>query len=272
MECNKIQEKLSAYIEGIISSEGKILIDKHFESCQRCKESLDDLKKTIEYVQNLEFVEPPSWLTQKIMTKVRKVRTEAEPKKGLLKKLFHPLHIKLPIGAAATILIAVTAIYVFKTIQPEIKLAKAPSEVTMPQTLPPLVPKGAPHEVPSPIEKQGIEKKPEVLSGKTETAEEHVEFGEEDRVLQGMTVYVKDTVIAKDEIEKAVKAIGGDVIGTETFGDKDILTARLNSQKIEELNKKLQLIGEVKKKVVTLETQEGFIEIKIEIAKGSNQP
>ncbi len=125
MDCGDIQEKLSDYIEGVISSEEKALIEGHLKSCQKCSESLVDLRKTMEYVKNLEEIEPPAWLTQKVMARVR---SEVKPKKGILQKLFYPLYIKIPLEAAAAILIAVTAIYIFKTVQPEVKLAKIPSE------------------------------------------------------------------------------------------------------------------------------------------------
>src|SRR4030043_2031796 len=126
MDCHNIQKMLSSYIEGIISPEESKLIDEHLSACSKCKEALYDLEKTLEYVQNLEDVEPPEWLTQTVMTRIR---SETEPRKGILQKLFHPLYIKLPIEAVAVVLIAVTALYIFKTIQPEIKPAKAPSEV-----------------------------------------------------------------------------------------------------------------------------------------------
>ncbi len=125
MDCHNIQKMLSSYIEGIISPEESKLIDEHLSACSKCKEALYDLKKTLEYVQNLEDVEPPEWLTQTVMTRIR---SETEPRKGILQKLFYPLYIKLPIEAVAVVLIAVTALYIFKTIQPEIKPAKAPSE------------------------------------------------------------------------------------------------------------------------------------------------
>jgi hypothetical protein len=127
MDCHNIQEMLSSYIEGIISPEESNLIDEHLSACSKCKEALYDLKKTLEYVQNLEDVEPPEWLTQTVMTRIR---SETEPRKGILQKLFYPLYIKLPIEAVAVVLIAVTALYIFKTIRPEIKPAKAPSEET----------------------------------------------------------------------------------------------------------------------------------------------
>ena len=138
MECSDVREKFSAYIEGIISFEEKSVIDEHLKSCRKCSESLADLRKALEHVKNLEDVEPPQWLTQKIMTKVKAKENSG---KGILGKLFYPLHIKLPIEAAATLLIVVTAFYIFKSMQPEINLetymlAKAPSERTEPQVSP----------------------------------------------------------------------------------------------------------------------------------------
>jgi len=138
MECGDVRERISAYIEGIISFEEKSVIDEHLKSCRKCSESLADLRKTLEHVKNLEDVEPPQWLTQKIMTEVR---AKEKTRKGILERLFYPLRVKLPIEAAATLLMAVTAFYIFKSMQPGIdletyKLAKAPSERTEPQVLP----------------------------------------------------------------------------------------------------------------------------------------
>ncbi len=328
MDCQSISEKLSAYIEKQLSTEEKMQIDAHLKTCAKCSLALKDLKKTIEYMQGIEEIEPPQWLSQKVMARVRE---EAEQKEGIWQKLFYPLHIKLPLEAVATILIAVAAIYVFKIIQPEIKLAKAPLQSEnviameeLPKQSQRLTPSSAipktgiaspsarkdkkevlekevPSEVPKPINKQKIEKGFEVLAEKKGITEEHVDLGKGDRVAQerykaldmragarppapesagmlelkkqtmSMTVYVKDASIAGNEVEKAVKALGGNVIKTESFEYRDILTVRINSQKIEELNKRLQLIGEVKKKESATGGSEGEVEIKIEIIKSVMQ-
>jgi len=131
MECRDIHKKLSEYVDDVLSPQETMVIDEHLKACRECRVALADLKKTIEHVKGLETVEPPAWLTQKIMAKVR---AEARPKKSLFQKLFYPLHIKMPVAAIATIAIALTTLYVFRTIEPEVKLAKAPIEVATPQT------------------------------------------------------------------------------------------------------------------------------------------
>ena len=46
--------------------------------------------------------------------------------------MFYPLHIKIPLEAAASILVVVLAVYVFKATEPEIQLLRAPSESVSP--------------------------------------------------------------------------------------------------------------------------------------------
>jgi hypothetical protein len=303
MECNNIQERLSAYIEGVISPEEKILIDEHLKSCQRCNESLAELKRTIEYVQDLEDIEPPLWLTRNVMARIT---SEVKPKKGILQKLFYPLHIKLPIEAAAVFLIAVTAIYIFKTIQPEVKLAKIPSEEITTQ-----IPSREKEKIPPspPLEKGGKRgfkaeqtmpsKKPEIMYkfaeepkasapatkqeetgpfagavAKDESRTEALSRGAKAKALAerkeeiiSLTINVNDIKTANKEIEKALMELKGKIIKTESLENKDIITAELNSKKIKELIEKLKPIGEIEEKNVVLEGLEGNIEIRIEIAK-----
>jgi hypothetical protein len=132
MECKVIREKLSAFLEGAISPEEKRLIGEHLPTCQDCSNALEDLKKTEALLKGLEEVEPPAWLKQKVMARIR---AEEEARKSILHKLFYPLHVKIPIEAFATVLIAVAAIYIFKAVEPEMK--RAPSLSSGPVALAP---------------------------------------------------------------------------------------------------------------------------------------
>lgn len=123
MECKDIQESLSAYLEGVVSSEDRKLINEHLSSCQQCSGALEDMKKTGELLQNLEEIEPPPWLTKKIMSQVRE---ESEHKEGIFHKLFYPLHIKIPIEAFATLIVVVMVLSIYKTIEPDMKAIQAP--------------------------------------------------------------------------------------------------------------------------------------------------
>jgi len=124
MECQDIRKNLSAYLEGMVAPEDQELIDQHLASCRACSTALYELNRTGEVLKNLKEVEPPPWMKQKIMARVRE---EAEPKKGFIQKLFYPLHIKVPLEAFATVLIAVVAVYVFKAVEPQMKGLQVPS-------------------------------------------------------------------------------------------------------------------------------------------------
>lgn len=126
MECNRVREELTDYIDGKLPKEEADAIRAHIYSCQECSGAYSDLQKTVQYIKGLEQVDPPAWLTQQVMAKVR----EESEKKGLWEKVFYPLHIKLPLEAAATLLIALTALYVFKSTDQEMKVAEVmPGEV-----------------------------------------------------------------------------------------------------------------------------------------------
>lgn len=302
MGCNEVQKRLSAYIEGSISAEEKVLIDKHLKACQRCNESLADLRKTVEYLQKLEEVEPPSWLTQKVMTRVR---SEAEPKRGILQKVFFPLHIKLPIEAVAAILIAITTIYVFKTIQPEMKLARAPSEEVTSRLLSeeqekaaavdegkPIAPKAAPQfrgaergEIPA-AKSTGAPKGPvkaakrdksKPLAGAVATDEskrEALSYERSARSLaegkeQGisLTVTVQDIETARKEVAEAFRQLGGKLIVLESLENKVVIIVELDVTKVNQLFERLKGIGKVEERKLTAEARDGDVAIRIEIVR-----
>ena len=125
MECSDIRERLSAFLEGIASPEEKRLIEQHLPSCQPCSTVLEDLRKTVGLVKELEEVEPPPWLKEKVMSRVR---AEEKAKRGIFQRLFYPLHIKVPIEALAAVLIAVMGVYIFQAVKPEIKDLQVPLE------------------------------------------------------------------------------------------------------------------------------------------------
>ncbi len=135
MECERLKERFSAYLDGLLPAEESTILEEHLKSCERCRESLADLGKTIGHVRDLEEIEPPLWLTNKVMAKIR---AEAEPKKGIIERLFYPLSLKLPIQAVATVLIVATALYVFRMMEPEVKITERITEEVPQKILPEL--------------------------------------------------------------------------------------------------------------------------------------
>ncbi|OPX95695.1 MAG: hypothetical protein A4E58_02010 [Syntrophorhabdus sp. PtaB.Bin006] len=158
--CRDIQDKLTAYLEGDLTAKEKSLVEAHLASCAVCTAALVDLKRTAGLVQSLEDVEPPPWLTRKIMTAVRE---EAEQRTGFFRKLFYPLRIKIPIQAFATVLVAVLGVYVYKATGPEIKTVQAPpaAEEAAPLAAPQKRPTKADRQSPLPTKESVRQQIPE---------------------------------------------------------------------------------------------------------------
>ncbi len=273
MECNKVRQRLSDYIDELMPSEEKASIDSHFKSCRQCRQSLDDMRKAIEHLKNLEEVEPPQWMAQKIMAKIR---SEAPAKKGILQKLFYPVHIKLPAGAVATIAIAVTAIYIFESMQPEVKVSKAPVELTEEQTIPsgrkkagsyskdmdfaakkssvleekkaaavkpaqkpmPGIASGAaPKEI---MHEQPMKQSPQV-SAAAPKAELLVKRKKE---RLSWTLNVNDIESAQKECEESIIKLGGNILKKESVGNKNIVIAEIDAKKLKELREKMKKTGD----------------------------
>jgi len=305
MECSEVQKRLSAYIEKVLSPKQKALLDAHLKGCKQCKRALVDLKKTIAYVQNLEEVEPPAWLTQKVMARVR---SEAEVKRGIVQKIFYPFHIKLPLEAVALILVAVGAIYVFKCMQPQMQLAQAPMEheEAAPPTFAPG--KGEVHDVAeskrpaaepaeqfrdtdkekarehkpvglakAPAEEAQLEKAApsagaaatDELGRRTLSSAEFEQGLKSEQRAEGVsfTVNVSDLENASRDIEGTVRQLGGRIIKAESIGDKAVIFAEIDSKKVKELLDQLKLIGEVQEEGVALEAGEGDVGVQIELEK-----
>ena len=125
--CKDIKNSLPLYSDDLLSADEKTAVEKHLTECADCSKALADLKKTAAITQELSEVEPPPWFKQKIMARVRE---EAE-KKSFAQKWFYPLRIKIPVQIMATVVIAILAVYIYRSGDEQMKavLPEAPQSV-----------------------------------------------------------------------------------------------------------------------------------------------
>jgi len=128
MDHNDIRHMLSEYIDGAVSAEDKTAIEDHLRTCEKCSEALRELRQTVAHIKTVEEIDPPAWMTQKIMATVR---AEAE-KKSWLRRLFFPLPVKLPLEAIGVLFIAVTALFIYQNMHPSQKAARPLLQDQMP--------------------------------------------------------------------------------------------------------------------------------------------
>ncbi len=284
MNCGYPKDNISAYIDGELSQKDRTLAEDHIGSCEECALYLKELRNTVSTVKTVEEAEPPTWLTQKVMAKVRE---EVDEEKGLLHKLFFPLHIKLPLEAFATIAVAITALFIFKAVKPEIERTRIPSEMLQQETevmkdstdeIAPLssAPAGAVQEeqrkaAPAFMKEESAEPLDDVYRSDEEKAEDVSDAAKLKRSFKAVTedaefvLRVKDMPSAREEMLKAVAGVKGELLRTESFFNKDIFLVKADSVKIGELSDKLRHIGEIEyKKMPSVEAPDD-IYIRIEV-------
>lgn len=116
-KCQDIEPLLSLYAEGILADAEKRAVEEHLTDCAACRKELAYLQKAGQLVDRLSPVEAPPWFEQKIMARVRK---EAQ-KKNSARKWFYPLRFKIPLQIAATLVIVVLAVYIYRSGDEQVK-------------------------------------------------------------------------------------------------------------------------------------------------------
>lgn len=110
-KCHDIEDLLPLYSDGVLSDAEKQVVDDHLAGCATCRGELTYLQKTGRLVDQLPEIEEPPWFQQKIMVRVRE---EAE-KKSFARRWFYPLRVRIPLQVAATLVVAVLAVYIYRS-------------------------------------------------------------------------------------------------------------------------------------------------------------
>lgn len=130
---DEIRKMLAAMVGNDLPAAEQEIVRQHVAQCPECWSELARLQTVVKAVRETPEVDPPSWLTSRIMARVEE---EAVPKPSWLKRLFLPLHIKLPIEGLALLMICVVAWYVMQEMgrspQMPIVLPKVQAPVSAP--------------------------------------------------------------------------------------------------------------------------------------------
>ena len=304
MTCHEIENRLPAYLENLLSPEGKKNIEGHLASCPRCSRASEALQKAEEIVQDLTEVEPPPFFEQRIMSRARE---EAGQKQGILRKLFYPLYIKVPLQAFATLLVAVIAFSLYQTVEPELqhvappaitltepakdqataesrKVPVAPAAVTPVMRTPaadlpekkqqrfvaPTIENGAKTDQvagsPSPLqEERGLAMK-SAAPVMAAREKESLPLRAETPSLLGLTIQVKDVHIAVQKVEEHLAQVNGRIIERQRHDGREFLKAEVAAQNLAAFLDRIEAIGRVKVEKSSRDVPDGIVTVKIEIA------
>jgi len=126
MTCKEMETRLAGLIDDALDEGERERVEAHLKSCEDCRRALAELAASDTLMKRLDEVEPPPWLKTRVMARVHE---EAQGRQSVLRPLFFPLHIKVPIQALATVLIAVVAWNVYRTGETDFRHAAPPPVV-----------------------------------------------------------------------------------------------------------------------------------------------
>lgn len=123
MECEEIKKLLSEYIDDTLDMQMKMLIEEHLATCKACSEELVSLKAYIKELSSLKEVEAPEDFLEKVHERVEQ-RFKFEK---IMRKLFFPIRIKVPLKLVAVVATVLLAIAIANMIQPIRRILYVPS-------------------------------------------------------------------------------------------------------------------------------------------------
>ena len=114
----EVQKRLSAYCGGDMEPAERQLVEQHLAACPPCRAELGDLQTALRLLRTTAEVDPPPWLTARIMANIREQQAE---KRSWLQRIFLPLHIKLPLEAIALVMVCVSGYYLSRTVETDLQ-------------------------------------------------------------------------------------------------------------------------------------------------------
>ena len=131
MTCHDAREQLSALIDDALGAEERSVVEAHLATCAECRRELQRLRSTVALLRAVEPERAPAGFVDRVLGAARPVPWP----RRLFRALLLPWPVKLPVEAAAIVLVAVGVAYVFRA-TPELQQASR-FEATPPVTTAP---------------------------------------------------------------------------------------------------------------------------------------
>jgi putative zinc finger protein len=121
MNCHDARERLSDWLDEALSVQERAEVGDHLDGCPDCRRELDRLRATLQLLSRLEQPRAPAGFVDRVMAKAHPVPWYHR----LGRRLFLPLGTKLPVEAAAMLVIALLGVYLLQR-TPELRDAGRP--------------------------------------------------------------------------------------------------------------------------------------------------
>jgi anti-sigma factor RsiW len=133
MTCHDAREQLSALIDDALGAEERGAVEAHLATCVECRRELERLRGTVALLRAVEPARAPIGFVDRVL---EAARPEPWPRR-LFRALVLPWPVKLPIEAAAIVLVAVGVVYVFRSTPARLYDAPPPGAGLLSDTAPP---------------------------------------------------------------------------------------------------------------------------------------
>src|SRR5439155_22565576 len=110
MTCHDARDLFSALVDETLGADERGAFDAHLATCADCRRELQRFKDTVALLRAVEPARAPAGFVDRVLAAARPVPWP----RRLLRWLFLPWPLKLPIQAAAVVLVAASVVYVFR--------------------------------------------------------------------------------------------------------------------------------------------------------------
>jgi anti-sigma factor RsiW len=110
MTCDEARELFSARVDEALASTDAARLDAHLTECAECRTSFAHFERTVSLVRGIPPAHAPAGFVDRVLEKARPV---SWPRR-VARRLFVPMGIKLPMEAAALVLVAGLAVMTFR--------------------------------------------------------------------------------------------------------------------------------------------------------------
>jgi hypothetical protein len=108
-ECRIHREAMSAHVDGAAAPAEAAALEAHLATCEACRRAFEELRWTMRQVKGLEPVEPPPWMTAKIMARLR---AEEPPRLSIWRRVFFPIVASAQFRVASLVLVGAAGYYI----------------------------------------------------------------------------------------------------------------------------------------------------------------
>lgn len=110
MNCHEARDLFSVKADDLLTTEQRAALDGHLQGCADCSREWERFRQTVSLLHSVQEARAPAGFASRVIEAARR-----EPwHRRLLRGIFLPLHVKLPLEAAALVLVSTLVIFLYR--------------------------------------------------------------------------------------------------------------------------------------------------------------